>query len=155
MLSLIAAVAENNCIGKNGTLPWHIPEDLAHFKRITSGKTVIMGRKTWESLPEQVRPLPGRTNVVVTRNSEYRADGAEIFDTIKGAVQAFADEPEVFIIGGGELYRQTIDMADRLYITKVHQVVDGDSFFPEISEDWKEVDRTDVENQYSFITYEH
>lgn len=141
-LSLIAAISKNNCIGKNGTLPWHIPEDFQHFKTVTMGKVVLMGRKTWESLPEKFRPLPGRKNVVITRQTAYTIPkGVELYPTIEQALLVHPTE-EVVSIGGAEIYRQTIDHADRLYITHVHQHVDGDAFFPEIDDRvWEEAAR--------------
>lgn len=153
MITLIAALAENNCIGKNGTLPWHIPEDLAHFKELTNGKIVLMGRKTWESLPEKFRPLPNRKNIVISRQKGYVIPvGVEVFDQIADALKKY-QEDEVFVIGGAEIYRQSIDAADILEITMVYQVVEGDAFFPEIKKDiWEEVSRIDFE-KFSFVTY--
>lgn len=153
MISLIAAISQNNCIGKNGTLPWHLPEDMQHFKKITSGKTVFMGRKTWESIPDKFRPLPGRKNAVITRQEKYSVpDGVEIYASIDAALKHLRDE-DVCVIGGGEIYTQTIAKADTLYITHVDQDVDGDAFFPEIDMTiWKEHGRDDREG-YSFVTY--
>ena len=152
-LSLIAAVAENNCIGKNNALPWHIPEDFARYKKLTMGKVLVMGRKTWESIPEKFRPLPGRTNVVITRQKNYPVpEGVEIFETVQEALAAHQDE-EVMSNGGAEIYRQTIDQADALYITEVKQIVDGDAFFPTIDPAlWKEVEREDYPG-FSFVKY--
>ncbi len=153
MITLIAALAENNCIGQNGKLPWHIPEDLAHFKELTSGKIVLMGRKTWESLPEKFRPLPKRKNIIITRQEKYFVgEGVEVFGEIEEALKKYQNE-EIFIIGGAEIYRQTLEFADRLEITHVHQKVDGDAFFPEIQTNiWEEVKRLDFE-QFSFVSY--
>jgi dihydrofolate reductase len=153
MITLIAALAENNCIGKNGTLPWHIPEDLAHFKELTNGKIVLMGRKTWESLPEKFRPLPNRKNIVISRQKGYELPAdVEIFDEITDAFKKYQKD-EIFVIGGAEIYRQSIEAADILEITRVHQVVDGDAFFPEIKKDiWEEVGRIDFE-KFSFLRY--
>lgn len=153
MITLIAALAENNCIGQNGKLPWHIPEDLAHFKELTSGKIVLMGRKTWESLPEKFRPLPKRKNIIITRQEKYFVgEGVEVFGEIEEALKKYQNE-EIFIIGGAEIYRQTLDFADMLEITHVHQKVDGDAFFPEIQTNiWEEVKRLDFE-QFSFVSY--
>ncbi len=152
-LSLVAAVAANNCIGKNGKLPWHIPEDMQHFKEMTSGKVVVMGRKTWESLPPKFRPLPNRVNVVITRQAEYAVPaGVEVFADIPRALEAHAED-EIAVIGGGEIYRQTIDRSDMLEITHVHQTVDGDAFFPEIlAKLWQETAREDHKG-FSFVTY--
>lgn len=152
-LSLIAAIAENNCIGKSGGLPWYLPEDLAHFKKLTSGKTVLMGRKTWESLPEKFRPLPKRTNIVITRQTDYVVPpDVEIYSTIDEAIARHQNE-EIMVIGGAEIYKQTIDKADTLYITHIHKIIDGDAFFPEIDKNvWREVEREDHE-EFGFVTY--
>lgn len=153
MISLIAAVAQNNCIGKDGTLPWHLPEDLKHFKKVTEGQIVLMGRKTWESLPEKFRPLPKRTNIVISRQENYEVpEDVEIYNSIENALDAHKDE-NIMIIGGGGIYNQTIEQADTLYITHVHKEVDGDAFFPEIeNEKWEETEREDHEG-FSFVTY--
>lgn len=154
MLTLIAAVAKNGCIGKNGTLPWRIPEDLKHFRELTVGKTVVMGRKTWESIPEKFRPLPDRTNVVVTRQVGYPVPtGVETYPSVDEALTWHADD-DVMIIGGADIYGQTIEKADRLEITEVDQTVDGDAFFPPIEgKDWKETARQ-PHADFSFVTYE-
>ncbi|MFH1287013.1 MAG: dihydrofolate reductase [Candidatus Magasanikbacteria bacterium] len=152
-LSLIAAIASNNCIGKNNSLPWHMPEDLKHFKELTTGSVVLMGRNTWESLPEKFRPLPDRKNIVITRNTEYQIpDGVFLYHSIDDALKAHEGE-DIFVIGGAMMYKQTIDLADRLYITHVEQDVDGDAFFPEIDPTvWKEVGR-DNREEFSFVEY--
>lgn len=152
-LSLIAAISENNCIGKNNTLPWHIPEDLKHFKKITAGKTVLMGRKTWDSIPERFRPLPDRKNIVITKQSEIIfPEGVDVFHSIEDALYAHKGE-KIIVIGGGNIYEQTISLADTLYITHVRQTVDGDAFFPVIDPTiWKETEREDHEG-FSFVTY--
>ncbi len=129
MISIIVAVAHGGVIGGDNTLLWHISEDLRRFKRITSGHPVIMGRKTWESLG---RPLPGRTNVVITRNAAYHAPGAEVAGSLEEAIAMFPHEEEVFIIGGGEIYRQGMAVADKLYVTHVEADYQGDTTFPEI-----------------------
>lgn len=153
MLSLIAGISQNNCIGQNGQLPWHIPEDLKHFREVTAGKTVLMGRKTWESLPEKFRPLPNRTNIIITRQTDYSVPtGVEVYATIDEAIAKHPEE--IVVIGGAEIYKQTIDQADRLYITHINQTVNGDAFFPEIDLNiWHEVERADHEG-YSFVTYQ-
>lgn len=155
MITLIAAVAENGCIGTNGELPWHYPEDMKRFKNLTTGHVVLMGRKTWESLPEKFRPLPNRKNLVITRQPEYAVpEGVEVHRTIEAALAHHADE-NVFVIGGAEIYRQTIDLADRLEITKIKRVYPGDAFFPKINSTlWKEAHREDM-GELSFLTYEH
>jgi dihydrofolate reductase len=153
MVTLIAAVAENGSIGKAGALPWHLPEDLKRFKALTTGHVILMGRKTWESIPEKFRPLPNRTNVVVTRRSNLALpDVVERFGSIDEAFAAHASE-DIFVIGGAEIYTQTIDRADRLEITRVKQTFDGDAFFPAIDPRmWTESSRQDFDG-YAFVTY--
>ena len=153
MLSLIAAMAKNNCIGKGNQLPWHIPEDLKHFKELTSGKIVLMGRKTWESIPEKFRPLPKRANIVITRQKDFPVPaGVEVYQEITTALTAHPNE-EIMVIGGAEIYRQTINNADRLYITEVEQTIDGDAYFPTIDPAlWRETERENHEG-FSFVTY--
>lgn len=154
MLSLIAAIADNNCIGINNQLPWNIPEDMKHFKEITKGKTVMMGRKTFESILGYLgKPLPGRKSIVISRNNDYKVpEGVEVFSNWEDAVKKHADE-EVFVIGGASLYAQTINAADTLYITHVDKKVDGDTFFPVIDASvWKETKREDHAD-FSFVTY--
>ncbi len=152
-LSLIAAVSENNCIGKQNALPWYLPEDLKHFKTITTGKVVLMGRKTWESLPEKFRPLPNRINIIITRQTDFPVpESVFVFTSIEEAVKNFPDK-EIMVIGGAEIFRQTIDKADTLYITEVKQKIDGDVFFPEIDKNmWKEIEREDHPG-FSFLKY--
>ena len=129
-LAMVAAMARNRVIGNAGQLPWHEPADLAHFKRTTTGHAVIMGRKTWESLG---RPLPKRRNLVVTRQPGFIAAGAEVFADLTQAIAAArTTDPEPMIIGGGEIYNQSIVTADKLDITRVHHTFDADTFFPEI-----------------------
>ena len=147
-LVLVAARARNGVIGRNGDLPWRAPSDLKRFKQITLGKPVIMGRKTWDSLPR--KPLPGRTNLVVSRTLT-RAEGAEVFADVGGAIEAARAEAartgaaEVCVIGGAELYRFALDQADRLYLTEIDLTVDGDAVFPPLNEaQWTEVSRETV-----------
>ncbi len=153
MLALIAAIANNNCIGKGGKLPWHVPEDLAYFKKITKGTVVIMGRKTWESIPTAFRPLPHRTNVVLTSQEGYAVPkGVEVYQELAKALDAHRAE-NIMIIGGATIYNQTIDKADTLYITYIHETVHGDAFFPTIDPAvWRETDRDDRDG-FSFVTY--
>jgi dihydrofolate reductase len=159
MISLIAAVARNRSIGKNGQLLWQIPEDMRHFRETTRGKAVIMGRKTWESLPAAFRPLPGRHNIVLTRDRDYRAAGADLCHTLDDAL-AFADKhEEIFVIGGEELYRQALPLAKRMYLTEVAESPDGDVFFPEFSkDDWQQIScagqRTASGLEFSFALYQ-
>lgn len=128
MVSIIVAVAQNGVIGDRNRLIWHISEDLRRFKAITTGHPVVMGRKTYESLG---RPLPGRTNVVVTRQRDYRAEGCTVVDSLEKAIGLFLLDEEVFVIGGGEIYRQALPLADRLYLTVVCADYEGDTRFPE------------------------
>jgi dihydrofolate reductase len=127
-ISVIAALAKNRVIGIENRLPWRLPEDLAHFKALTLGHPVLMGRKTFESLG---RPLPGRTNVVITRNPDYRPDGCLVAASIPAAIALCADAGEVFFIGGADLYAQAIPFADRLYLTEVDVEAAGDAWFPD------------------------
>lgn len=127
-ITLIAAIAENACIGQNNTMPWHIAEDFAFFKQYTLHKPILMGRKTWDSLPK--KPLPERRNIVITRQTHFQV--AECAHSLQAALQMCANEPEVCIIGGAEIYRQSIELATDLRITEVKLTVDGDAFFPEI-----------------------
>jgi len=134
-ISIIVAIAENGVIGGGNELLWHIPDDLKRFKRITSGHSVIMGRKTFESIG---KPLPNRRNIVITRNSEFRVDGIEVANSLRTALEMTKSEDEVFIIGGGEIYRQALPLANKLYITRVHDKYEGDTFFPDIDiHEWK------------------
>lgn len=138
-IHLIAAVASNRVIGAAGRLPWHLPEDMKHFKALTSGHPVIMGRRTWESLG---KALPGRENIVVTRNRDYEAPGASIASSLAAALALCADAPTAFIIGGGELYAEALKCADVLELTEIQRAFDGDARFPEFDRnDWREVDR--------------
>lgn len=127
MISIIVAVAQNGVIGSGNRMPWHIAEDLQRFKAITTGHPVIMGRKTFESLG---RPLPNRTNVVITRNPDWKADGVKSVSSLWEAVLLFPKEEEVFIIGGGEIYRQALPIADKVYLTVIHDDYEGDTCFP-------------------------
>ena len=154
-VGLIWAQAANGVIGAEGGMPWHVPEDLAHFKETTNGTPVIMGRKTWDSLPERFRPLPGRDNIVITRQQDWTADGARRAATVAEAVRG---QERVWIIGGGEIFRQVIGDADRLEVTEIDLDVEGDAFAPDTS-GWRLVDegewqtsRTGV--RFRFLGYE-
>ncbi len=129
-LVLIAAIARNRVIGRSGSLPWHLPEDMAHFRAATAGCPVIMGRKTWDSLPPRFRPLPGRRNIVVTRQTGWHADGAWVADRLAIAITLAGDAPRAFVIGGAELYAAALPLADELLLTEIDAEVDGDAFFP-------------------------
>ena len=127
MLSCIVAMSENRVIGRDGDLPWHLPADLKRFKQLTMGHHIIMGRKTYESIG---RPLPGRTNVVVTRDREYTADGVEVVHSLEEAIERTEGDDEAFVTGGEAIYRLALPSADRLYVTAVHSDVEGDVYFP-------------------------
>lgn len=159
MISLIAAVAKNRAIGKDNQLLWHLPEDMRHFRETTRGKAVIMGRKTWESLPEAFRPLPGRHNIVVSRNAAYAAPGATLVTSLEEAIRLLGDDEESFVIGGEQLYRQAMPFAQRLYLTEIDQDFDADAFFPDFSPlDWEEQSRETQTSasglKYSFVRYQ-
>jgi dihydrofolate reductase len=132
IVALIVAVAENGVIGRDGTLPWRIPEDMKWFRERTAGRPLVMGRKTWESFPK--RPLPGRTNIVVTRDKVFRAEGAVVVNSLDAALDvASGEQPEeIMIIGGAEIYRAALPLAGRIYLTSVHGEIAGDTHFPEI-----------------------
>ena len=156
-VSSIVAISENHAIGKDNKLLWYLPNDLKHFKTITSGHTVIMGRKTFDSVG---KPLPNRRNIIITRQAITIA-GCEVVNSIEAAIALCKTEDEVFIVGGAEIYKQAMHLTDRIYLTIVHKEFDGDSFFPEINkQNWKEISREDFEPDeknslpYSFITYE-
>ena len=154
-VGLIWAEAQGGVIGAEGGLPWHVPEDLAHFKATTMGDPVIMGRKTWDSLPERFRPLPGRENVVITRTQDWQAEGARRAATLEDAVRGY---DRVWIIGGAEIFAQVIGEADRLAVTEIDLEVDGDAFAPP-KDGWRLVSEGDWETsgtgiRYRFLTYE-
>jgi dihydrofolate reductase len=150
---IIAAVARNRVIGKDNKLLWNIPEDMAHFKALTSGHTVIMGRKTWESLPPRFRPLPGRRNIVISRQKDYAAPGAELADSLENALKLASTAATVFIIGGEQIYTQAMAVADRLEITEVDLEPEGDAWFPEIAAvDWEKSAET-TGAVFTFKTY--
>jgi dihydrofolate reductase len=150
MIAIVVAHSRNRVIGREGDLPWHLPTDLKRFKALTSGGTVVMGRRTWDSLPERFRPLPDRRNVVVSRNG---CDAPEVCRSVEEALAG-----DCFVIGGGEVYAQALAVADRVYATEVEGVVDGDVRFPELGEGWREAERSEpIEENghvYSFVTYE-
>jgi dihydrofolate reductase len=135
MITLIAAAAENNALGKDNQLVWHLPDDFKRFKQITSGHYIIMGRKTFESFP---KPLPNRTHVIITRQKNYKVDGCIVVNSIEDAIKACPKEEEVFIIGGADIYNQSIDFADKIELTRVHANFEADAFFPKINlNHWK------------------
>jgi dihydrofolate reductase len=157
-LHLIYACARNGVIGKDQQMPWHLPEDLAHFKRVTLGQPVIMGRKTWESLPPKFRPLPGRLNIVVTRQSDWQAEGALCAGSIDEAVRLCGEAPDAWIMGGAEIYRQAEPMACTAVVTEIDADYEGDAFAPTLSPAWREVSReahTAANGlRYAFVRYE-
>jgi dihydrofolate reductase len=139
-IALVVAVSRNGVIGRDGGLPWHISSDLKRFKAITLGKPVIMGRKTWESLPK--RPLPGRKNIVITRQHQFFSEGAVVVADIESALRAAGDVEEIAVIGGGEIYAMVFPKADRIYLTEVALDAEGDTFFPALNPtEWQEVSR--------------
>ena len=156
-LVLIAAVARNGVIGRDNALPWRLKADLAHFKRTTVGHPIIMGRKTWESLG---RPLPGRRNLVLTRNTDYAATGAEVFTSADDAITALGEQDRVFVIGGAEIYRQLLSQADRLILTEIWADLEGDAHFPDIDpgvfeELRRESCNADADNEFDFDFVEY
>ncbi|WEL19183.1 dihydrofolate reductase [Candidatus Nanohalococcus occultus] len=152
---IIAAVSENRAIGKDGEIPWQIPEDLKHFKEKTTGHPVIMGRKTFESLPESHRPLPGRTNIVLSRSGfDHTKESVRSANSLDEAYQ-IADElaEKAFVIGGASVYRQALKDADRMILTEIHERYEGDTFFPEFEDgNWREV-RRDEREGFDFVKY--
>ena len=163
-VSLIVAASENGVIGKDNDLIWHLPKDMHFFKDTTMGHHVIMGRKNFESIPHKFRPLPNRTNVVITRKTDYKADSCIVVNSAEEALQIAKQngEEEAFIIGGGQIYKLALEanLVDKIYLTKVHHSFEGDTFFPALNKDWKEISR--IQNQadekhlynFDFITLE-
>ena len=155
-LNLIFARARNGVIGKDNNLPWHLPEDLAHFKQTTLGQPVVMGRKTWDSLPPKFRPLPGRTNIVVTRQSSWQAEGAVVAHSIQEAVQQCPAQAEIWVIGGAEVYAQALPVAARAVVTEIDADFEGDAYAPTFDASWQETARkTQVAANgltFSFVT---
>ena len=162
IISMIAAMGKNRVIGKDNDIPWHLPDDFRFFKNKTKGHYVLMGRKNWESLPPKFQPLPDRPNVIITRQENYVANGGEVLNTLESALELARKnkEDEVFIIGGGEIYRMGLAYADKIYLTEIEGEFDGQVTFPEFSKNkWKEVERihhpVDERHQYAFdfVTY--
>ncbi|QDL55205.1 dihydrofolate reductase [Rhodoferax aquaticus] len=156
-LHLIYACAANGVIGIKGTLPWHLPEDLAHFKRTTLGCPVIMGRKTWDSLPPKFRPLPGRTNVVVTRQTDWSESGAQRASDMHSALQFCEHSPDVWVIGGAQLYALAEPLAHTAVVTEIDTAFEGDAFAPTLGAAWRETTRerhvAASGLPFSFVTY--
>ena len=163
-VSLIVAVSENGVIGKDNDLIWHLPKDMKFFKETTQGHHVIMGRKNFESIPHKFRPLPNRTNVIITRQSDYKAEGCLVVNSVEESIEIAKqnEDTEPFIIGGGQIYKIALEqnLVDRIYLTRIHHVFEGDTFFSELNSDWEEVKREDCfadeknKYDYSFIVLE-
>ena len=159
MITIIAAIAKNNALGKDNDLIWHLPADLKRFKKVTTGHHILMGRNTFESIG---KPLPNRTTVIITRNNDYFIDGCLVANSIEDALELAKDDEEIFVIGGAQIYKQAIEnnLVDKLDITIVHETFEADVFFPEIDNSiWKEVAREDFKADeknkydYSFVSY--
>ena len=151
MIAIVVAHAANGTIGRDGDLPWRLPTDLGRFRAITHGGTVVMGRRTWESLPERFRPLPGRRNVVLSRDPDYAPDGAEVFPSLAAALEAC--DRDCFVIGGAATYAEALPLAQRCYVTHVEADVDGDAFFPPLdAAEWECVEHGETieENGHRF-----
>ena len=156
MIACVVAHARNRVIGRDGDLPWHLPADLRRFRELTSGHAVVMGRRTYESLPERFRPLPNRRNLVLSTDTAYAAPGAEVFCDLHSALAACSGD--CFVIGGGATYADALAVADRVYATEIDAEIDGDTFFPPLSSSWRRVEASgpEVENGHAFrfCTYE-
>lgn len=158
VITMIAAAAENNALGKDNDLVWHLPDDFKRFKQLTMGHHIIMGRKTFETFP---KPLPNRTHIVITRKKDYQKEGAIVVQSLEEALELAKDDPQPFIIGGGEIYKLGLAEADKIELTRVHGTFEADAFFPEIDEkNWKLVSSSfhpkDENHNYAFtyLTYE-
>ena len=136
-INLVYARAANGVIGRDNSIPWRLSEDMAHFKQLTLGCPVIMGRKTWDSLPPKFRPLPGRTNIVVTRQPDWQAEGAVRAPDLNAALLAAGDVPDVWVIGGAQIYAQALPLAQRVEVTVIEQDFEGDAFAPELGPEWR------------------
>lgn len=156
-IGLIWAQARNGVIGRDNTMPWHLPEDLAHFRQATLGSPVIMGRKTWDSLPPRFRPLPGRRNIVVTRQADWQAEGALRAATLEEAIALCGDAPRAWVTGGAEIYRLALPLADTILVTEIDADYEGDAFAPPLDTPWREAARERHTSKtglgYSFVTY--
>ena len=156
-INLIYARAANGVIGKDNTMPWHLPDDMAHFKQLTNGWPVIMGRKTWDSLPPRFRPLPGRVNLVITRQAGWTGDGATVMSSLAQALAFCHVSSEVWVIGGAQIYALAEPLAHRAEVTEIHQDFEGDAFAPQLGPAWVETGREDRVSPkglaFSFVTY--
>ena len=163
-VSLIVAVSENGVIGKDNDLIWHLPNDMRFFKETTMGHHVIMGRRNFESIPHKYSPLPNRTNVIITRQTDYKAEGCVVVNSVKAALEIAKQngDTEPFIIGGGQIYKLALEanLIDKIYLTKIHHTYEGDTFFTELGNKWVEVARINCKadgkhaHDYSFLTFE-
>ena len=164
IVSLIVAVSENGVIGKDNDLIWHLPKDMKFFKETTMGHHVIMGRKNFESIPHKYSPLPNRTNVIITRQADYIAEGCVGVNSVEAALEIAKQngDTEPFIIGGGQIYKLALEanLVDKIYLTRIHHAFEGDTFFPELANQWEEIERIDCKSDekhaydYSFFTFE-
>ena len=156
-LALIYARAANGTIGKDGAMPWHLPEDLAHFKRLTNGCPVIMGRKTWDSLPARFRPLPGRRNIVITRQPDWHQNGVQRTSSLRDALSICEHDATVWVMGGAQIYAQALPLADRVEVTEIAQDFEGDAFAPVLGAEWVQATREDHVTTgglpFSFVRY--
>jgi len=158
MLSLIVAISDNQIIGREGQLPWHLSADLQRFKQLTMGHHIVMGRKTYDSIGRQ---LPGRTSIVLTRQSDWAVEGVVTATDFESALTQAGDDEEVFVIGGSQIYQLALPLVDRLYVTRVHATVQGDTYFPDITTDQWQLKQTDSfaadeknDHDYSFLVYQ-
>jgi dihydrofolate reductase len=156
-INLILARARNGVIGKDGDMPWRLPEDMAHFKRVTMGCPVIMGRKTWDSIPTKFRPLPGRQNIVVTRQPDFKAEGAQCASSLEAAIELCPQDSDIWIIGGAQIYAQALPIALMAVVTEIDADYEGDAYAPVFGPEWIEVARDNHVSatglQFAFVTY--
>lgn len=156
-LGLIWAQAHQRVIGKDGVMPWHLPEDLAHFKRTTLSHPVVMGRKTWDSLPPRFRPLPGRDNIVITRQPDWHENGAQRSTSLREALQKCENSTQIWVIGGAQIYAQALPLADEVVVTEIDADFDGDAFAPALGPEWRELRRETHRSgsglAFAFVTY--
>jgi len=157
-INMIFARAANGVIGRDNTIPWRLPGDMARLKRLTHGWPVIMGRKTWDSLPAKFRPLPGRINIVITRQADWKEAGAETAASLADALALCATAEEAWILGGAQIYAQAMPLADRIEVTEIAETIEGDAYAPTLGPEWRETAREDHVSangmKFSFITYE-